>query len=284
MQDPTVPKLSTWPFFLGDALLLGLAAFVCFQSKSPLGQKEIFFYLLCVALGAVFGILPFLIEYRALLKLTEANSLVTVVSQIQNLKKLAAQISGATAHWQTAQESADKTSNAAKAIAQQMSSEAKAFSEFMQKMNDGEKSNLRLEVEKFHRAETEWLQVIVRMLDHVYALYRAAVRSGQAGLVEELGNFQNACRDTARRVGLAPFVAASQEPFDSQRHRNADGETTPAADATVEETIATGYTFQGKLLRPALVRLRKPEARETLQPVSDEPQSVPTEESEQLPL
>jgi molecular chaperone GrpE (heat shock protein) len=96
----------------------------------------------------------------------------------------------------------------------------------------------------------------VRMLDHTYALHRAALRSGQPTVIEQLGQFQNACRDAARRVGLAPFVAAPAEPFDAQRHQPANEEVKPATDATVDETLATGYTYQGRILRPALVRLR----------------------------
>ena len=58
---------------------------------------------------------------------------------------------------------------------------------------------VRLEVEKLRRAEGEWLQVLVRVLDHVYALHLGALRSGQPNLIEQLSNFQNACRDAARR-------------------------------------------------------------------------------------
>ena len=131
----------------------------------------------------------------------------------------------------------------------------KEFSAFQQKMHDNEKAMLRLEVEKLRRAEGEWLQIMVRMLDHVYALFHAAERSGQENLISQVGHFQNACRDTARRIGLVPFTATADEPFDAQRHKWADGEK-PANGAIVAETVATGFTFQSRLVRPALVRLR----------------------------
>jgi len=72
-----------------------------------------------------------------------------------------------------------------------------------------------------------------------------------------VGHFQNACRDAARRVGLTPFTAKEAEPFDAQRHQLADENAKPPADAVVAETVAAGYTFQGRPLRPALVRLRE---------------------------
>src|SRR5260221_9461759 len=108
----------------------------------------------------------------------------------------------------------------------------------MQRANDSEKSNLRLETEKLRRAEAEWVQVVVRMLDHVFALHQAAVVSGKPNLIDQMTQFQSACRDVVRRVGLAPFVATAAEAFDSQRHRSLDGNA-PADDAKIAETLAT---------------------------------------------
>jgi molecular chaperone GrpE (heat shock protein) len=183
--------------------------------------------------------------------------LTTVVSELKNLEAIAGQISGATGRWQNAQDAADKTARSAGEIADRMTSEVKAFTEFMQRANDSERATLRLEVEKLRRAEADWLQVLVRMLDHVFALHQGALRSGQPALIEQVGNFQNACRDVARRVGLTPFAANEAEPFDPQRHQLIEEGATAPLGAVVSDTVATGYTFQGRLLRPALVRLRE---------------------------
>ena len=257
MSDLKAPKLAKWPFFLGDALLLGLAELIVYQCKFPLGHWELCFVVLCVAGGAVLGIAPFLLEYVALVKVVEAGSLTTVVSQLGNPQGIAGQISGATGRWHEAQDAADKTARSAREIAERMTAEVQAFTEFMKRANDNDRVTLLLEVEKLRRAEADWLQVLVRTLDHVFALHQGALRSGQPGLIEQLGNFQNACRDAARRVGLAPFAANEAEPFDAQRHQLPEAAAPPAPDAVVAETIAPGYTYQGRLIRPALVRLRE---------------------------
>jgi molecular chaperone GrpE (heat shock protein) len=201
------------------------------------------------------GIMPFLLEYRLALKLAEANALAGVVPQIQNVQGVAQQITIATNHWQNVQEQADKTAGLAKQISERMTAEVNGFKEFMQRSNETEKANLRLEVDKLRRMEADWLQVLVRMLDHVYALHQGAVRSGQPRVIEQLGNFQTACRDAARRVGLIPYAANTAEPFDAQRHQLVEVEAKAPAGALVAETIAAGYTFQGRLIRPALVRV-----------------------------
>jgi len=279
MSDSIVPKLAKWPFFVGDGLLLGTAYFICHQSKFSLGHWETCFVVLCVLGGAVLGVAPFLLEYDALVKVAEAGALTTVVSQLQKLEGIAGQISGATGRWQEAQDQADKTAASAREIAERMTGEVQAFTEFMKRANDSERATLRLEVDKLRRVESEWLQVLVRLLDHVFALHQGACRSGQPKLIEQVGSFQNACRDAARRVGLTPFTANAAEPFDAQRHQLIEEKAQPPADAVVAETVAAGYTFQGRLLRPVLVRLREPAAG--VVPVTDPAEN---EKQSRLPL
>jgi molecular chaperone GrpE (heat shock protein) len=196
-------------------------------------------------------------EYRLVAKLAEAQALTQVVGQIQLLETTAAQISKATNQWQNIQGEAERMGTTARGLVERMEAEAQGFKEFMQKMSDSERATLRLEVEKMRRAEADWLQVCIRMLDHVYALHLGATRSGQPNLIDQLTNFQNACRDVARRVGLTPFAANPTEPFDAQRHQLLEGQDPPKSGDTIAETLATGYTFQGRILRPALVRLKQ---------------------------
>ena len=263
MHDHIVPKLPKWPFFLGDALMLGLAGFISFQGHQPMGRFEIVACIVCAAVGVALGVLPFLSEYRAVGKIAEAETLAAAMAQFQNVEQIATQISSATNHWQTAQDAANQTTKSAREIADGMAAELKNFGEFMQRANDNEKTALRLEVDKARRAEGDWLQVIVRMLDHGFALHAAALRSGQPGVVKQIDLFQNACLDAVRRVGLIPFAAAPGEAFDEQRHELAEADAKPAAGALVEETLAAGYSFQGRLLRPAMVRLEKPKTTAT---------------------
>ena len=264
MQDaPQLPELKVpkWPFFLADAFMLGLAYFLFYwQAKLPLSQWEVIACGVCVFLAALLGIAPYLLEYRAvikygaLMKLIETSSLTAATEKIQNLESCVAQIGAATDHLQTAQAQADKTAVLAQQITERMTQEVKEFSEFMLKASDGEKATLRLEVEKLRRSEHEWLQVLVFMLDHIFALNKAAERSGQENLIRQLAHFQNSCRDAARRMGLIPILATPGEAFDAQKHQLAEGET--AGSGVISEVMASGYSFQSKLIRPVLVKLQ----------------------------
>ena len=249
------PKVSKWPFYLGDLMLLGLAAWIMTRSPDPFRPAPLFFLLLCVGSGGWLCVTPFLTEHRAALKLADSSALTSAVSQIKNLQSVSDQITAATAQWQILQEQSSKGATAAKEIGERMTAEAQSFAAFMQKANDTEKGHLRLEVEKLRRGESEWLQGIVQVLDHVYALHQAGVRSGQPTLIEQLGQFQRACREAVRRLGLMAFEPQPGEPYNEKTHQLSDPEAKPPPQARVAETIATGYTFQGRFLRPALVRL-----------------------------
>jgi molecular chaperone GrpE (heat shock protein) len=260
MNDIREWKIPKWPFLLGNALLLAFAYLIVWKSPHPISKWEIIACFASAALGAGLGILPFLLDYRAMGTAIQVNALGAVAEKIQSLDKLTAQISAATNQWVVVQGQAEKTAAGARQIADKMGAEVREFSEFMQKMNDSEKAALRLEVEKMHRGEAEWLQMLVHIFDHIFALHAAAARSGQPQLAEQISHFQNACRGTVRRVGLTPFTAEPGEAFDAARHQVVDSKTKPPDGAMVAETIGSGYTFQGKLLRPALVRLREAEA------------------------
>src|SRR5438105_556362 len=143
------PGIKKWPFFVGDLLLLAIAGFFCFHSGGAAGAWEMSLAALCVISAAGFGAAPYILEYRASLRLAEADAVATVVSQVRDLEAIAKQIQSATGQWQTVQEYADKTTGAARQIAERMTLEVKGFAEFMEKVSDREKAALRLDGAKF---------------------------------------------------------------------------------------------------------------------------------------
>jgi molecular chaperone GrpE (heat shock protein) len=253
VNDRRIPPPKKWPFYVADVFLLGFALWLLRHYPHPLPPWAAILMSVCVITAAFFALIPHRMEYQTSVKLAEASDLVDTVRSIQKLEGLAEHVQSATGQWQGVQEHANRAVNSAREIADRITAEARSFAEFMQKANDTEKSALRLEVEKLRRGESQWLQVLVHLLDHVYALHQAAVRSGQPNLQAQLGQFQDACRDIVRRVGLTPFEAEANEQFDPEKHQIPDGQPAAAAEARVAQTLATGYTFQGQLLRRSLV-------------------------------
>jgi molecular chaperone GrpE (heat shock protein) len=250
-------SLPLWPFLAADAFFVGLAVLLLRQGHKPLLWWEALLLIICVAAAAWCGLLPFLRRNQDEQSLAQARLLTDALNQIKNIDQVASQIVGATNQWREFQEQTVEISASTKSLAASITAEAKAFSEFLQRATDGEKARLRLEVEKLCRAETEWLHVVIHILDHVSALSLAARRSGQPGLIEQIGQFHHSCRETARRIGLAPMAGREGEPFDPKLHQLRD-QTAPEKNAVVGETLAPGYTFQGQLVRRALVALKEP--------------------------
>ena len=98
-------RLPKWPFYLGDAVMLGVAYFVFWQhGHGALSLWECLLIAGCGAGGAIIAVLPFVLEYRAAVRRVEAGMLAGTVAEIRNLEMIAAQIAAATARWQVVQE------------------------------------------------------------------------------------------------------------------------------------------------------------------------------------
>jgi molecular chaperone GrpE (heat shock protein) len=256
MNERSLPSLTKWPFFAADIVLVLLAFWILNHYPHPLPLWPAILMIGCVISATFVGLLPFRLEYETAVKFAEASELTTAAKEIENLQSVADQIRSATGQWQTVQEHCAASVAMAKSITDTMGSEAKAFADFMRKANDSEKATIRLEIEKLRRGEGQWLQLIVHMLDHVFALYQAGTRSGQPNLEAQLGNFQEACRDLVRRVGLTPFEAAANESFDPNKHQVVDGQAQPGPDSPIGQMLAVGYTFQGQILRRSVVTVQ----------------------------
>ncbi|MGA2751457.1 MAG: nucleotide exchange factor GrpE [Verrucomicrobiota bacterium] len=251
----TKSTLPVWPFLVADVLFLGLAYRIDSLAHRPLLWWEGLLVVACGAAAAGSFMLPFLRRHNNEEALNQAQLLAQATSQIQNLDHLAALVTGATNQWREYQQEATQTALTAKGVAETMAAEAKAFTEFIQRANDMEKAHLRLEADKLRRAETEWLHIVVHILDHVFLLFQAARRSSQPGLADQIGMFQNSCRDAARRVGLVPTTVEPGASFDPKLHQVPDS-VTPGENAIIADMLATGFTFQGQLIRRPLVALQ----------------------------
>jgi molecular chaperone GrpE (heat shock protein) len=253
MQTPA-PRISKLPFIVGDIALISVAAWIALFG-SALGGWQYIALIAAVALGAWLAAWPFVLEFRALSQLAQAAEVSSVTARIKDLDKVSSSIAAAVAEWHHMQQGATQTVTAVEHIAERMTTEARNFGEMLNRMNETEKSHLRLEVEKLRRAEGEWLGVLVRILDHVHALHQAGVRSGQRNVIEQLAHFQNACRDSARRLGLVPVLPESGIPFDAAAHQLLD-DNKPVEGALVSDVVAPGYTFQGQVIRLPIVALK----------------------------
>lgn len=254
-RKQSAPRVNKLPFLLTDLVFIGVALGIIYRSQTPLGGGQIFAVIACVALGAWACVTPFLRDHDVEVRLAESDNLTDTVQQIRQLKDVGLSVQTATARWQIFQENSTETSAAMQRMANQLSNDARNFAETLKQANDIEKTALRLEVDKRKRTESDWLKIMVTLLDHVNALYQAGVRSGQQNVIQQLGSFQAACRDVVRRVGLVAIEAQAGEVFNPDSHRLPDEQQAVPEGALIASMLATGFSFQGQLVRPVLVTL-----------------------------
>lgn len=243
------------PFFLGDALLLGLASWMIIDHGGLPEGNRLILVVTCVLVGILFSLLPFLADQRASLKREEWSGMANIGEQLQALPDLQRQIQLATSQWQSIQEQGKATVAEADKVAQSMTQESARFLEVMQSIDVAEKEHLRVELEKCKRGERDWLQANVRVLDHVFALHRAAVQSGQSKLIEQITHFQHAVLDVMKRLGVGLHEAQAKASFDEGLHQVLNQNPTEFKQPVVGETLAPGITFQGREVRLPLVKL-----------------------------
>jgi molecular chaperone GrpE (heat shock protein) len=264
MSDDRGPaRLAKWPFYLADLLLCAVIFFVLYRLGTFEGTTEMVIVVMCLAAAAVaawVSVMPWLKEHDAAVHLSDSSNLRTSLEQIKSVEKVADLIRQSNAQWQGVQEASARTVTSAREITDRMKIEADEFMKFISNAHDQERAGLRLEVEKLRRMEGDWIKTSVQMLDHVFALTRAAERSGQAQLIKQLHHFQNACRDVARRMGLVTFVPAGGEPFDQRAHQLPNLQMTAREGDRIQDVLACGFTYQGQLLRRSLVTLEGSES------------------------
>ena len=254
MNNEKAP-LPLWPFIVADALLLGIVgALLAFGHRPPTWQ-EACLLVLCGALGAWCFVTPFLRRNVDEQALSQAKLLTNATAQIQKLDQLAANINGATNQWLELKTHTEEAAESAKKVADTLVAEAKSLAAFMERSSEMERKHLRVEADKLRRDETERLQVIVFLLDHVYALFTAARHSGHPDLIEQIDRFQKDCLETVRRIGLVQVLAEAGQPYDPKKHQLEDEKAT-VESGTVAETIAAGYTYQTQVLRHPVVALK----------------------------
>jgi molecular chaperone GrpE len=124
--------------------------------------------------------------------------------------------------------------------------------------SQAEFQNLRRRTEKerlelFEYAATEAVRVLLPLLDDFERAAQAESTDKEYAAGIQL--IYNRFYDTLKKLGLEPMVSKGQ-PFDPQVHHAVDMvETDEAPDHTVIDEFQRGYTFKGRPMRPAMVKV-----------------------------
>ena len=172
MNLEPAPRLPKWIFFAIDAGLL-LAAFIIvyFNSKNPYAPLPFVSAVVCVALAAITGLIPFLIDYAADSAEYVQQERERVNEQIQRLHAAGESLARAAAQIKAVEEAVHKTAHAAEnlpyrmqeklaefntALAEKEDNDREALEEELEELRAANSGQLKSVADKIHQAATEW--------------------------------------------------------------------------------------------------------------------------------
>lgn len=249
-----VPQIRKWPFVIGDLLLIGVAVWIFYANDYAPTGWDLAMIVACLGLGVLFSVLPFMAEFREESRRFDANEFRSTLDQIRQLEGVGNRLDAVTAQWDAVQENCGQVVQAATELAAKSEADSERWQQMAQQADTRERDHLRLEVDKLRRGEREWLEVVVGILDHIFALHRAAVQSRQVKLIGQIEAFRNACLEISRRVGLSQYVVDPGEPYNPEIHKMPEGGGCPE-NPVVAETLLPGFSFQGQAIRQPMVAL-----------------------------
>ncbi|MCD8535252.1 MAG: nucleotide exchange factor GrpE [Verrucomicrobia bacterium] len=251
-KDPKVPFV---PFIIADVTLLAIAFAVVLQAGKPIGLPEILLVTVCSVAGAMFMTYPFRKQFDLQVQEANAERLNLAVCRLQAVENLATRMESVTSQWNQIEKKAEESMDRTEDISRDMIQEAQSFREFLKNASSEEVQHLKLLVDKLKKAEKDWLQVIMAMMDHCTALKWAATKSGNPNLAQQISNFHFQLCEVVRQVGLTLHESHAGDNFDEELHQvgESNGQQLNLSNAVIRETKSVAMKFRGVIVRKALV-------------------------------
>ena len=82
MTDRSIPRISKLPFYVADFVLIALAGWIMLKTPHSLAGVPLALMVGCVMVAFMFAVAPYVLEYQAMVKFSEAGQLTDTVAQI----------------------------------------------------------------------------------------------------------------------------------------------------------------------------------------------------------
>ncbi len=241
------PKLSPWPFLLGDALLLATAAYLASRSPAPLAGPALFAVVLCVGLGAVLACIPFLLNYTRRQDLALAERQNEIAALARTTAESAEQIGIVAQGLQSISETTHRALKPLDQLPQKLQEKINEFKAQLNEVNINENEALAQEVNTLRTSEIERLETAfasVRKTAAELAALETATRQHLADLTASLARFATSAERTTAQAQAA-LTATRDEA--SRALESAQ----KAATAAFEQAVASALrSLENRLQQP----------------------------------
>ncbi|MFT3869233.1 MAG: hypothetical protein QM715_12310 [Nibricoccus sp.] len=217
------PPLNPWPFLAGDALLVATAILISSQAQAPLNGLPLIAITVCVCLGAVVAVIPFVLNHTRKQDLALADRQREISALAQTTASSAEQISIAAASLHTL---ADHTARALKlgeALPHKLQEKINEFKTQLNEVAVTENEALSQEVNTLRTSETERLETAL---------------TGVRKIALELSNLEATTQKHLKELNasLARFTADAGKSADSA------AKSIESARHAAEKSLSTAHT------------------------------------------
>ncbi len=186
------PKLSPWPFLIGDALLIGCAVAIAQQAPAPLSGAALFGVVACIAIGACLATVPFLLSYTRRQDLALAERQAEIAALARTTADSAEQISIAAQGLNTLNDTVHRTLKHLDQLPHKMQEKINEFKTQLNEVAVTENEVLAQEVNTLRNSEIERLESVftsIRKTAGELAALETATRQHLAEIKQSLGDF-----------------------------------------------------------------------------------------------
>lgn len=210
--DPA-PRVSKTVFLLIDAGLLVAAFSISYLVKDPFAPVPFVLSVLCIALAAIIGLIPFLIDYAADSAEYVQAERAKIADHVQRLNAASESLARAAAQIKAVEEAVHKTAHAAENLPYRMQEKLAEFNQQLAQTEDEEKERLTEEVAALRQSESERLQTIADKIHKAVgelSSLEAAARKQLAALTAESGRIQQDIAALSKAKDEAQDAAAGK--------------------------------------------------------------------------
>ena len=221
MNLEPAPRLPKWIFFAIDAGLL-TAAFIIvfFNDKNPYAPLPFVSAVVCVALAAIIGLIPFLIDYAADSAEYVQAERERVAEHVQRLHGAGESLTRAAAQIKAVEEAVHKAAHTAENLPYRMQEKLAEINEALAAKEEGDREALEQELtelraantdqlkavaDRIHKATADWAALETATRKQLTAAQASALTAAEAALAK----VQNAANETADRFDSRLKAAVS---------------------------------------------------------------------------
>jgi hypothetical protein len=152
------PPLKTWPFLAGDAVLVATAILIANLAHAPLSATASLTIAGCVSLGAVFALIPFVLNHTRRQDIALADRQREISALAQSTATSAEQLSIAAASLHSISETAARAAKLAEQIPHKVQDKINDFKAQLNEVAVTENESLTQEINTLRASETERLE------------------------------------------------------------------------------------------------------------------------------